>query len=172
MPRVEAVNGEESSRPPERAARARAGGLRLHRLRWLRLPGYVVVCWAGLGIALAADEQLGRYALGAELAVLVGFAQGAAVVLALWRPMPAWALSLAGAVVAALTARPVLEGPPAAGAVLAVDQRRSPGPVPRAAAAGAPGPTPGVLLGAGGHRARRMAGGGPHRRSQLQPPPV
>ncbi|WP_079141690.1 sensor histidine kinase [Streptomyces sp. LUP30] len=115
MPRVEAVNGEESSRPPERAARARAGGLRLHRLRWLRLPGYVVVCWAGLGIALAADEQLGRYALGAELAVLVGFAQGAAVVLALWRPMPAWALSLAGAVVAALTARPVLEGHPLPG---------------------------------------------------------
>ncbi|MEH0471820.1 sensor histidine kinase [Streptomyces sp. B21-097] len=115
MPRVEPVNGEESSRPPESVVPARAGGPRLHRLRWLRFLGYVAVCWAGLGIALAAQAQLGRYALGTELAVLVGFAQGAAVVLALWRPMPAWALSLAGVVVAALMARPGLQGHPLPG---------------------------------------------------------
>ncbi|MFG2573307.1 sensor histidine kinase [Streptomyces sp. NPDC048481] len=115
MPRVEPVDAEESSRSPERAAPAPAGVSRLRWLRRLRLPVYVAVCWTGLGVALATKEELGRYALGTELAAVVGFAQGAAVVLALWRPVPAWALSLAGGVVAALTARPVLEGHPLPG---------------------------------------------------------
>ncbi|MFF3847050.1 sensor histidine kinase [Streptomyces sp. NPDC002328] len=83
--------------------------------RWLRLPGYVVWCWIALGIALAGTEQLGRYGLGKELEVVAGFAQGAAVVLALWRPVPAWALSLAGTVVAAVAARPTLQGHPLPG---------------------------------------------------------
>ncbi|MGW0581872.1 sensor histidine kinase [Streptomyces sp. NPDC002920] len=83
--------------------------------RWLRWPGYVVVCWAALGIALAGTEQMGRYALGTELSVLTGFAQGAAVVLAMWRPVPAWALSLAGVIVAAVAARPTLVGHPLPG---------------------------------------------------------
>ncbi|MEH0556896.1 hypothetical protein [Streptomyces sp. B21-101] len=45
------------------------------------------MCWAALAVALAATgDQMGHYRLGTELSVLVGFAQGAAVVLALWRP--------------------------------------------------------------------------------------
>ncbi|WP_406007678.1 sensor histidine kinase [Streptomyces sp. NBC_00637] len=132
------MNGEESSIGSERAALAPDGPNRFHRLRapsrdgsgasrpagaaprrrgirLLRVPGYVVVCWAALGIALAATDQMGRYGLGTELGVLTGLAQGAAVVLALWRPVPAWALSLAGVVVAAVGARPALVGHPLPG---------------------------------------------------------
>ncbi|MEU0677619.1 sensor histidine kinase [Streptomyces sp. NPDC006172] len=83
--------------------------------RWLRVPGYVVVCYTALGIALAGNEQFGRYNLGTELAVTVAFAQGSAVIAALWRPAPAWALSLAGTVVAAVASRPVLVGHPLPG---------------------------------------------------------
>ncbi|MFI5470440.1 sensor histidine kinase [Streptomyces cacaoi] len=90
-------------------------GLRLRALRILRIPAYVVVCWIALGIALAGTDQMGRYGLGTELAVLTGFAQGAGVVLALWRPVPAWTLSLAGTVVAAVAARPTLVGHPLPG---------------------------------------------------------
>jgi signal transduction histidine kinase len=116
VPRVGLVNGTGSDRAPVGAERRAASpSARGRILRRLRLPGIVVVCWAGLGIALATQEQLGRYALDTELAVLVGFTQGAAVVLALWRPVPAWALSLAGVVVAALTARPALVGHPLPG---------------------------------------------------------
>lgn len=93
----------------------RRAGLRRRALRLLRLPGYVVVCWIALGIALSGTDQMGRYGLGTELAVLTGFAQGAAVVLALWRPVPAWALSLAGTFVAAVAARPTLVGHPVPG---------------------------------------------------------
>ncbi|MFF3207545.1 sensor histidine kinase [Streptomyces sp. NPDC002962] len=132
------MNGEESSTPTERAALAPIGPARFQRLRnhlrngrgaprtagaarrgrgirLLRLLGYVVVCWSALGIALAATDQMGRYELGTELGVLTGVAQGAAVVLALWRPVPAWALSLAGVVVAAVSARPTLVGHPLPG---------------------------------------------------------
>ncbi|WP_375803471.1 sensor histidine kinase [Streptomyces sp. A012304] len=84
-------------------------------LRWLRVPGYVVVCWIALGISLAGTEQMGRYDLSVDLAVVTSFAQGGAVVLALWRPVPAWALSLAGTVVAAVAARPILVGHPLPG---------------------------------------------------------
>ncbi|MFI5796880.1 sensor histidine kinase [Streptomyces sp. NPDC051677] len=107
------MNSEASSTPPDRAAPSHR--TRFRRLRRLRLPGYVVVCWTALGIALAGTDQMGRYGLGTELGVLTGFAQGAAVVLALWRPLPAWALSLAATVVAAVAARPALVGHPLPG---------------------------------------------------------
>ncbi|WP_436848538.1 sensor histidine kinase [Streptomyces asoensis] len=84
-------------------------------LRRLRVPGYLVVCWTALGIALSVTDQMGRYGLDTELSVVTGFAQGAAVVLALWRPASAWALSLVGVVVAAVAARPVLIGHPLPG---------------------------------------------------------
>ncbi|WP_425246059.1 sensor histidine kinase [Streptomyces sp. NEAU-NA10] len=127
------MTGEESRDPRDRATPAPPPRARFQRLstalgatrsrtssrwrglRWLRLPGYVVVCWIALGIALAGTEQMGRYNLGTELGVLTGFAQGAAVVLALWRPVPAWALSLAATVVAAVAARPALQGHPLPG---------------------------------------------------------
>ncbi|MFF8969068.1 sensor histidine kinase [Streptomyces sp. NPDC014995] len=135
MPRVESVTGEETTTPPHPAAPASAplgrrrfprlrairdgrrssGSPPWRRLRWLRVPGYLLMCWIALGVSLAGTEQMGRYHLGTELAVLTGFAQGAAVVLALWRPLPAWALSLAGTVVAAVAARPTLQGHPLPG---------------------------------------------------------
>ncbi|MEV1068239.1 sensor histidine kinase [Streptomyces sp. NPDC050263] len=109
----------EASTPLDGAAPAPVGAARrrlfARGLRWARLPGYVVVCWIALGIALAGSEQTGRYALPTALTTLTGFAQGAAVVLALWRPVPAWALSLAGVVVAAVAARPILVGHPVPG---------------------------------------------------------
>ncbi|MGW1785115.1 sensor histidine kinase [Streptomyces sp. NPDC002143] len=100
---------------PAPTGAARRGAFARRGRRWLRLPGYVVVCWIALGIALAGTEQMGRYGLGTALGTLTGFAQGAAVVLALWRPVPAWALSLAGVVVAAVAARPILVGHPLPG---------------------------------------------------------
>ncbi|MFI6034242.1 sensor histidine kinase [Streptomyces sp. NPDC051315] len=124
------MTGEESSSPHDRATPAPARPVRLDRfrvlgptrtpprwrgLRWLRLPGYLVVCWIALGIALAGTEQMRRYDLGVELGVLTALAQGAAVVLALWRPVPAWTLSLSGTVVAAVAARPALQGHPLPG---------------------------------------------------------
>ncbi|WP_373311845.1 sensor histidine kinase [Streptomyces aurantiogriseus] len=101
-------------RPALEATRSRTSP-RWRGLRWLRVPGYVVVCWIALAIALANTDHMGRYNLGTDLEVLTGFAQGAAVVLALWRPVPAWALSLAGTVVAAVAARPTLQGHPLPG---------------------------------------------------------
>ncbi|WP_445042354.1 sensor histidine kinase [Streptomyces sp. SAS_272] len=111
------MNGKRSNRAPVSADRSAASPSAPGRhLRRLRLPGIVLVCGSALGIALAATgDQMGQYGLGAELSVLVGFAQGAAVVLALWRPGPAWGLSLAGVVVAAVSARPALVGHPLPG---------------------------------------------------------
>jgi signal transduction histidine kinase len=45
------------------------------------------------------------YGFTTAVALLTGFLQGTAIVLALWRPVPAWAISLAGATVTALLAR-------------------------------------------------------------------
>ncbi|WP_306950258.1 sensor histidine kinase [Streptomyces sp. B4I13] len=111
------MNGKGSNRAPAGAdRRAASPSGRGRRFRRLRLPGIVVVCWCALGIALAATgDQMGRYGLGPELSVLLGFAQGGAVVLALWRPGPAWALSLAGLIVAAVADRPALVGHPLPG---------------------------------------------------------
>jgi len=65
-----------------------------------RLP-HVVVCLIALGIGLAAmDELSDGYHLGFPLGTLSGFAVGAAVAFALWRPVPAWWLSLGATVVA------------------------------------------------------------------------
>ncbi|OQR63726.1 two-component sensor histidine kinase [Streptomyces maremycinicus] len=116
--RASFLDGLGASRSTGGAPRRRRLGRRWpgrRMLRWLRVPGYVVGCWIALGIALAGTDQMGRYGLGTELSVLTGFAQGAAVVLALWRPVPAWALSLAGVFVAAVAARPTLVGHPLPG---------------------------------------------------------
>jgi signal transduction histidine kinase len=76
---------------------------------------HVVICWIALGVALAGTDELSSsYRLGIGLGVLTGFAQGVAMVLVLWRPVPAWWLSLTGAVVAAAATRShmVVEIPP------------------------------------------------------------
>jgi signal transduction histidine kinase len=78
----------------------------LSRPRWLRWLPHAVICLIALGVALAGTDEMSQsYRLGVELGVLAGFAQGVALVLALWRPVPAWWLSLAGTVVAAVVAQ-------------------------------------------------------------------
>ncbi|MEV6191121.1 histidine kinase [Streptomyces sp. NPDC051920] len=70
-----------------------------------RLP-HVLVCLTALGLGLAGMDELSNgYRLGFPLGTLSGFALGAAVALALWRPVPAWWLSLGATVVAAVVAR-------------------------------------------------------------------
>ncbi|MEU9474563.1 histidine kinase [Streptomyces sp. NPDC048191] len=76
------------------------------KYRWLRLLTYLLVGYLGLGVALAgADELTHSYGFTPGVAFLSTFLQAAAVVLALWRPVPAWALSLSAAVFTALLAR-------------------------------------------------------------------
>ncbi|WP_244217416.1 sensor histidine kinase [Streptomyces carpinensis] len=99
----------------------------LSKYGWLRGLTYLVVGWIALFVALAgSDEMRAGYQLSVPEGLLAGFAQGIAVVLALWRPTTAWTLSLSATVVTALTARaslgpfpttPTLALPPPAPAV-------------------------------------------------------
>lgn len=86
------------------------------RLRWLRLVGYAAICLVAINIALAVKEG-GKedYHFNEGLGVLTGYPQGVALVLALWRPGAAWALSLASMVFAAVSARPALVDAPLPG---------------------------------------------------------
>ncbi|MEU0434988.1 sensor histidine kinase [Streptomyces sp. NPDC006290] len=78
----------------------------LSRPRWLRRLPHVVVCLIALGLGLAAmDELSDGYRLGFPLGTVSGLATGVAIVFALWRPVPAWWLSLGATVVAAAAAR-------------------------------------------------------------------
>ncbi|MFD9393805.1 sensor histidine kinase [Streptomyces sp. NPDC060000] len=70
-----------------------------------RLPHWHVML-VGIALALAGGAQItDEYHQGADYALLCSAAQGAAVVLALWRPVPAWWLSTTVTVVVALGAR-------------------------------------------------------------------
>ena len=74
--------------------------------RWLRRLPHAVVCLIALGVGLAAmDELTSSYRLGFSLGTGSGFVLGASIVFALWRPVPAWWLSLGTTVVAAVGAR-------------------------------------------------------------------
>ncbi|MEV0226449.1 sensor histidine kinase [Streptomyces sp. NPDC050704] len=85
--------------------------LPLSRPRLLRWLPHVVICVIALGVSLSGtDDMANQYQLGVEMGVLTGFGQGVALVLALWRPVPAWWLSLAGVAVAAVAARASLVG--------------------------------------------------------------
>jgi signal transduction histidine kinase len=78
--------------------------------RWLRHVTYVLVSLAALGLSLAGmDETMSAYELGAPQGLLAGFGQGVALVLALRRPVPAWALSLTATAVTALAARAAMD---------------------------------------------------------------
>ncbi|WP_427921632.1 sensor histidine kinase [Streptomyces sp. cg40] len=78
--------------------------------RWLRHLTYVLVSLAALGLSLAGtDEMLSEYKLGVVQGLLAGFAQGVALVLALRRPVPAWALSLTATAFTALTVRAAMD---------------------------------------------------------------
>ncbi|MFC8141738.1 sensor histidine kinase [Streptomyces paradoxus] len=103
-----------------RALRARVGGW-LRKLRqdlwtvrvdplppstWLRWLPHGVLCMAAFGIILGGTGDMndnGHLAPG--LALLIAVAQGGAVVLGLWRPVPAWWLSLGAFLVGAVALR-------------------------------------------------------------------
>ncbi|MFF4504677.1 sensor histidine kinase [Streptomyces sp. NPDC001401] len=69
----------------------------------LRRVPHGVLCIAALGIMLGGIAQLTDNGhLGFVYAFLIGLAQGGAVVVALWRPIPAWWLSTTASVVGAV----------------------------------------------------------------------
>ncbi|MGP4012158.1 sensor histidine kinase [Streptomyces sp. 4N124] len=81
----------------------------LPKYRWLRWLTYLVVFWIALGISLAGGADISdSYDLPTGQGLVIALAQGGAIMLALWRPAPAWALSLAATVTTALTVRPQL----------------------------------------------------------------
>ncbi|WP_181139967.1 sensor histidine kinase [Streptomyces sp. Ru71] len=71
---------------------------------WLRWFPHGLLCLIAFGVTLGAAAQLADNGVGPQLAFLIGLAQGGAVVLALWRPVSAWWLSMAGALVGAVVA--------------------------------------------------------------------
>ncbi|MET9833819.1 histidine kinase [Streptomyces sp. NPDC006385] len=75
-------------------------------MRWLTI---FLTTWIALGVSLAGGNDLSTsYELATTHGLLAGFAQGLTLVLALWRPGLAWALSLAATIVTALAVRPHL----------------------------------------------------------------
>ncbi|SMF71608.1 Signal transduction histidine kinase [Streptomyces sp. Amel2xC10] len=73
---------------------------------WLSWLPHGLVCLVALGTTIANLDQLAdRYRLGPQFGTLCALAQGGAVVLALWRPVPAWWLSLTVWALTALGAR-------------------------------------------------------------------
>ncbi|WP_436845514.1 sensor histidine kinase [Streptomyces shenzhenensis] len=79
------------------------------RYRWRRLLTYLITGYVALGVTLAGGEEIARdYRFSTQEGLLAGAVQGAAVVLALRRPVPAWGLALAGTVATAMAARPAL----------------------------------------------------------------
>ncbi|MEU1181318.1 sensor histidine kinase [Streptomyces sp. NPDC005820] len=73
---------------------------------WLRWLPHGLVWLVAFGTTVAdLDQMIDRYQLGVLYGTVCALLEGAAVVLALWRPVPAWWLSLVVTVVAALGAR-------------------------------------------------------------------
>ncbi|WP_340377332.1 sensor histidine kinase [Streptomyces sp. SS7] len=73
---------------------------------WLRWLPHGLVWLVAFGTTVANFDQLvDRYQLGVAYGTVCALVQGAAVALALWRPVPAWWLSLTVTVVAAVGAR-------------------------------------------------------------------
>ncbi|WP_190230686.1 histidine kinase [Streptomyces umbrinus] len=74
--------------------------------RWVRRLPHVVICLIAVVAAIGGiDEMSTSYRLGVEFGLLAGTSQGVALVLALWRPFPAWWLSLSAMFIAAVAAR-------------------------------------------------------------------
>ncbi|MFD4502419.1 sensor histidine kinase [Streptomyces sp. NPDC058457] len=70
---------------------------------WLRWLPHGVLCLAAFGVTLGGIAQLSDNGhLGPGLASLLGLAPGGAVVLAMWRPVPAWWLSTGAMLVGAV----------------------------------------------------------------------
>ncbi|MFD5336562.1 sensor histidine kinase [Streptomyces hawaiiensis] len=103
-----------------RALRGRVGGW-LRKLRqdlwtlradplppstWLRWLPHGLLCLAAFGITVGgASDLVDNGHLGSGLALLVAGGQGGAVVLGMWRPVPAWWLSLGMFILGAATVR-------------------------------------------------------------------
>ncbi|MEU1406356.1 sensor histidine kinase [Streptomyces sp. NPDC005728] len=86
------------------------------KYRWLRLLTYLITGYTALALGLGGGEELSNsYGLTTAVAFLAAFLQAAAMVLALWRPLPALAVSLSAAAVTALLARPQLASVHSAG---------------------------------------------------------
>ncbi|MFJ2828935.1 sensor histidine kinase [Streptomyces sp. NPDC087263] len=84
---------------------------RPRRLRWF--PHVVVIVAAVVASVANTDQMTTGYGVSPELGVLTALAQGIGVGLVLWRPVPAWWLSLVATFVAAEAARPGLTLNPA-----------------------------------------------------------
>ncbi|GAP47105.1 sensor histidine kinase [Streptomyces azureus] len=70
---------------------------------WLRWLPHGLLCLAAFGITLGGTAQLNDNGhLNAGYAFLLAFGQGLAVLLAMWRPVPAWWLSTVATVVGAV----------------------------------------------------------------------
>ncbi|MFF7751847.1 sensor histidine kinase [Streptomyces sp. NPDC007971] len=70
---------------------------------WLRWLPHGVLCLAAFAVTLGAVAQLGDNGhLSSGPAFLIGLSQGGAIVLGLWRPLPAWWLSMTATVVGAV----------------------------------------------------------------------
>ncbi|MFG2354847.1 sensor histidine kinase [Streptomyces sp. NPDC048521] len=70
---------------------------------WMRWLPHGLLCLAAFGVTVGGVAQLGDNGrLDAGPAFAIGLAQGGAVVLALWRPIAGWWLSMAGTVVGAV----------------------------------------------------------------------
>ncbi|MGX5213813.1 sensor histidine kinase [Streptomyces violaceus] len=73
---------------------------------WLRWLPHGLLFLAAFGVTLGAVGQLvDNGGVGPQIAFPLGLAQGCAMVLALWRPIPAWWLSTAAMVLCALEVR-------------------------------------------------------------------
>ncbi|SDO55465.1 Signal transduction histidine kinase [Streptomyces sp. cf386] len=73
---------------------------------WLRWLPHGVLCLVAFGVTLGAVAQLGdNGGAGPQVAFAIGLAQGGAVVLALWRPVPGWWLSMGAMVAGAVEVR-------------------------------------------------------------------
>ncbi|MDN3026443.1 histidine kinase [Streptomyces sp. S.PB5] len=79
---------------------------------WLRWLPHGVLCLASFGILVTDLDYLqDRVGLAFGWAFLVTLAEAGAVVLALWRPIPAWWLSTAAMVAGAVLVHGLLDGP-------------------------------------------------------------
>ncbi|WP_345014870.1 sensor histidine kinase [Streptomyces shaanxiensis] len=73
---------------------------------WLRWLPHGVLCLVALGVTLGAVGQLDdNGGASLQVAFAIGLAQGGAVVLALWRPVPGWWLSMGAMVAGAVEVR-------------------------------------------------------------------
>ena len=73
---------------------------------WLRWLPHGLLCLVAFGVTVGAVGQLqDNGGVGLSLAFAIGLAQGAAIVFALWRPVPAWWISTGAMLVGAIEVR-------------------------------------------------------------------